>query len=125
MTAGSAPQQYSAPFPGCKYCFYVLHADETTVKESKDNRPANSKSYRWGYRTGKGYGDTLIILYEYQKIRKADHPWEFLKGFKSIVARDGYSAYRKLDRETKTTIFAGCWTRVRRYFADALKALLK
>ncbi|UWP57883.1 IS66 family transposase [Ruminococcus gauvreauii] len=44
----------------------------------------------WVYRTGKGYGDTPIILYEYQKTRKADHPREFLKGFKGIVVCDGF-----------------------------------
>ena len=36
-----------------------------------------------------------------------------------------YSAYRKLDRESETIVFAGCWTHARRYFADALKALPK
>lgn len=79
----------------------------------------------WVYRTGKGYGDTPIILYEYQKTRKADHPREFLKGFTGTVVCGGYSAYRKLDRESETIVFAGCWTHARRYFADALKALPK
>ena len=36
------------------YRFHVLQADETPVKVSKDGRPANSKSYMWVYRTGKG-----------------------------------------------------------------------
>ena len=79
----------------------------------------------WVYRTGKGYGDTPIILYDCQKTRKADHPREFLKGFTGVVVCDGYSAYRKLDRETEAIVFAGCWTHARRYFADALKALPK
>ena len=107
------------------YRFHVLQADETLVRVSKDGRPANSKSYMWVYRTGKGYGDTPIILYEYQKTWKADHPREFLKGFTGTVVCDGYSAYRKLDRESETIVFAGCWTHARRYFADALKALPK
>ena len=107
------------------YRFHVLQADETPVKVSKDGRPANSKSYMWVYRTGKEYGDTPIILYEYQKTRKADHPREFLKGFTGVVVCDGYSACRKLDRESETIVFAGCWTHARRYFADALKALPK
>ena len=107
------------------YHFHVLQADETPVKVSKDGRPANSKSYMWVYRTGKGYSDTPIILYEYQKTRKADHPREFLKGFTGTVVCDGYSAYRKLDRESETIVFAGCWTHARRHFADALKALPK
>lgn len=92
---------------------------------SKDRRPANSKSYMWIYRTGKTYKDTPIVLYEYQRTRKADHPREFLKGFTGVVVCDGYSAYRQLDRETLDIIFAGCWTHVRRYFSDALKALPK
>ncbi len=107
------------------YCFHVLQADETPVRVSKDGRPANSKSYMWVCRTGKGYGDTPIILYEYQKPRKADHPRKFLKGFTGTVVCDGYSTYRKLDRESETIIFAECWTHARRYFADALKVLPK
>ena len=107
------------------YHFHVLQADETPVKVSKDGRPANSKSYMWVYRTGKGYSDTPIILYEYQKTRKADHLREFLKGITGTVVCDGYSACRKLDWESETIVFAGCWTHARRYFADALKALPK
>ena len=88
--------------------YNVIQQDETPVEVSKDGRPANSKSYMWVYRTGKGYGDTPIILYEYQKTRKADHPREFLKGFTGTVVCGGYSAYRKLDRESETIVFAGC-----------------
>ena len=79
----------------------------------------------WVDRTGKIYTDAPIILYEYQRTRKADHPREFLKGFSGVVVCDGYSAYRKLDRENPDIIFAGCWTHARRYFSDALKALPK
>ena len=92
------------------YRFHVLQADETPVMVSKDGRPANSKSYMWVYRTGKIYEDTPIVLYEYQRTRKADHPQEFLKGFTGVVVCDGYSAYRKLDRENPDITFAGCWT---------------
>ena len=90
------------------YQFHVLQADETPVMVTKDGRPVNSKSYMWIYRTGKSYTDTPIILYEYQRTRKADHPEEFLKDFKGIVVCDGYSAYRKLDRENPGIVFAGC-----------------
>ena len=107
------------------YQFHVLQADETPVMVTKDGRPANSKSYMWIYRTGKSYTDTPIILYEYQRTRKADHPKEFLKDFKGIVVCDGYSAYRKLDRENPDIVFAGCWSHARRRFAEALKALPK
>ena len=107
------------------YQFHVLQADETPVMVTKDGRPVNSKSYMWIYRTGKSYTDTPIILYEYQRTRKADHPEEFLKDFKGIVVCDGYSAYRKLDRENPDIVFAGCWSHARRRFAEALKALPK
>ena len=60
-----------------------------------------------------------------QTIIKADHPEEFLKDFKGIVVCDGYSAYRKLDRENPDIVFAGCWSHARRRFAEALKALPK
>jgi transposase len=73
----------------------------------------------WIYRTGKIYTDTPIVLYEYQRTRKADHPREFLKVFAGMVVCDGYSAYRKLNREksryhfcrmldTCKTVFFGC-----------------
>ena len=107
------------------YQFHVLQADETPVMVTKDGRPVNSKSYMWIYRTGKSYTDTPVILYEYQRTRKADHPEEFLKDFKGIVVCDGYSAYRKLDRENPDIVFAGCWSHARRRFAEALKALPK
>ena len=107
------------------YQFHVLQADETPVMVTKDGRLANSKSYMWIYRTGKCYTDTPIILYEYQRTRKADHPEEFLKDFKGIVVCDGYSAYRKLDRENPDIVFAGCWSHARRRFAEALKAMPK
>ena len=107
------------------YRFHVLQADETPVMVTKDWRPANSKSYMWIYRTGKSYTDTPVILYEYQRTRKSDHPEEFLKDFKGIMVCDGYSAYRKLDRKNPDIIFAGCWSHARRRFTEALKALPK
>ena len=56
---------------------------------------------------------------------KADHPREFLKGFTGVVVCDGYSAYRKLDREIEAIVFAGYWIHARMYFTDVLKALPK
>ena len=50
---------------------------------------------------------------------------EFLKYFKGIVVCDGYSTYRKLDRENPDIVFVGCWSHARRRFAEALKALPK
>lgn len=105
--------------------FRILQADETPVFVTKDGRPANSKSFMWVYRTGKCYTDTPIILYEYQKTRKAEHPKEFLRDFHGTLVTDAYSAYDSLDRKNPDIIFAGCWAHGRRRFAEAVKAIPK
>ena len=49
----------------------VIHADETTVEVNKDGRKAGSKSYMWVY-TKEG-NEKPVVLYEYQKARKAQY----------------------------------------------------
>ena len=105
--------------------YNVIQQDETPVEVSKDGRPANSKSYMWVYRSGKYYTDRVIILYEYQKTRKAEHPQRFLEGFHGVCECDAYAVYEKMDRENPDIAFAFCHAHVRRYFAEALKALPK
>lgn len=104
------------------YQYHVLQADETPVEVTKDGRGAGSKSYMWIYRTGKSYAET-IVLYEYQKDRKEDHPEEFLKGFEGVCVTDGYQAYHALEEKTLGLTIAGCWAHARRKYADALKAI--
>ena len=103
--------------------FHVLQADETPVMVNKDGRSANSKSYMWVYRTGKYYKNTPIILFDYQKTRKHDHPEAFLKGFHGLLVTDAFSVYEKMDREHPEIAFSACWAHARRRFAEALKAL--
>ena len=70
------------PFGGLKFCqgtHYLPLTDETPVEVTKDGRPANSKSFMWVYRSGKYHTDRVIILYEYQKTRKAEQE-EIIKG---------------------------------------------
>lgn len=105
--------------------FRVLQADETPVFVTKDGRPANSKSFMWVYRTGKCYQNTPIILYEYQKTRKSEHPEKFLKGFQGTVLTDAFSVYEKMDRENPDITFAGCWAHGRRRFTEAVRAIPK
>ena len=105
--------------------YNVIQQDETPVEVSKDGRPANSKSYMWVYRSGKYYTDRVIILYEYQKTRKAEHPQRFLEGFHGVCECDAYAVYEKMDRENPDIAFAFCHAHARRYFAEALKALPK
>lgn len=105
--------------------FPILQADETPVFVTKDGRPANSKSFMWVYRTGKSYKNTPIILYEYQKTRKTEHPQEFLKNFHGTLVTDAYAVYDSLDRKNPDIIFAGCWAHSRRRFAEAISAIPK
>ena len=102
--------------------YHLLQADESPVLVTKDGRPAGSKSYMWIYRTGKNYTGRKIILFDYQKTRKADHPREFLKGFDGILVTDGYQVYHKLEAEEDLKV-AGCWSHCRRRYSDAVKAI--
>ena len=104
------------------YAHHVLQADETPVVVSRDGRHAGSKSYMWVYRTGQMSTREPVILYEYRKERKADHPREFLKDFSGVVVTDGYEVYHKLGRERQDLKIAGCWSHARRRFAEAVKA---
>lgn len=103
----------------------VSQADETLVLVSKDGRSAGSKSYMWVYRTGKMYAAPPIILYDYQKTLKADHPREFLKGYKGTIVTDGYEVYHKLEKESADIKIAGCWSHARRRFSDVVKTMSK
>lgn len=103
------------------YGYHVLQADETPVEATKDGRPAGSKSYMWIYRTGKNYKEA-IVLYEYQKDRKADHPEKFLERFQGVCVTDGYQAYHSIEEKTPGLTVAGCWAHTRRKYAEALKA---
>ena len=88
----------------------VLQADETPVEVSKDGRAAGSKSYMWVYRTGKMHDKAPIVLYEYQRTRKADHPRTFLKDYSGVLVTDGYQVYHTLESERENLTVAGCWS---------------
>lgn len=106
------------------YQYHVLHADETPVLVNKDGRDAGSKSYMWVYKTGRLYNNP-IVLYEYQKTRKSDHPREFLKNFSGICVTDGYQVYHTIEKEREDLKIAGCWAHCRRRYDEALKAMSK
>ena len=107
------------------YNYHVLQADETPLLVNKDGRDAGSKSYMWVYRTGKMYTYKPIVLYDYQRTRKADHPREFLKNFTGICVTDGYQVYHTIEGEREDLTIAGCWAHARRRYDEALKALPK
>ena len=96
----------------------ILHADETTLQVlSEPERPAQSKSYMWLYRTGAS--GPPIILYDYQQTRASKHPRRFLEAFQGYLHVDGYAGYNGISSVT----LVGCWAHARRKFTEALKAL--
>ena len=103
----------------------MIHADETPVRVSKEDRTEGRLHYMWVYRTGRMASDEQIILYEYQPSRNASHPREFLKGFQGICVTDGYQVYHTIEKEREDLRIAGCWAHARRRFDEAVKALPK
>ena len=100
----------------------LLHADETPVKVSKDGRPSGSKSYMWVYRGEHLDESKPIVLYDYQKTRKLDHPREFLKDFRGIVVTDGYQVFHLIEKSRQDITVAGCWVHAKRKFSEINKA---
>lgn len=98
----------------------IIHADETTVEVSKDERKAGSKSYMWVY-TSEG-SDPPVVIFEYQKTRAAYHAREFLEDFHGYLCCDGYEGYHSLNPDITV---CGCWSHSRRHYANAVKALRK
>jgi len=93
-----------------------LHADETPLQVLKEpGRKNTAKSYMWIYGTGKNSSEPIRI-FQYQPTRKAQHPEEFLKGFKGYLHTDAYSGYNQIP----DVIRCMCWAHLRRKFVDAL-----
>lgn len=97
----------------------VIHADETPVEVSKDGRKAGSKSYMWVYTNE---GPHQVVLFDYEKTRKASHPKEFLENYSGHLCCDGYEGYHSLP---DSIVICGCWAHARRHFCNAQKALKK
>lgn len=102
----------------------VLHADETPVMVTKDGREGMHRNYMWVYRSGSMCKANPIIVYDYQKTRKADALQEFLKDFEGKLVCDGYQVYHTLEKRGSTNFkVAGCWAHARRPFAQICKSL--
>lgn len=98
----------------------ILHSDETTLQVLHETgREAESQSYMWLYRTGRG--GPPIVLYDYQTTRASKHPARFLEGFKGYLHADGFPGYNSLPNVK----LVGCWAHARRGFTDALAILPK
>lgn len=100
-----------------------IHADETTVKVTKDGRPAGTNSYMWVYASMKKAGTEQIVLYDYQKTRGYEHPKEFLQGFSGTLITDGYQAYHRLEKEDPESFkVSGCWVHAKRKYTEIIKS---
>ena len=101
----------------------VIQCDETPVNVSKDGRPAGSKSYMWVYRTSERMNRPPIVLYDYEKTRHSDRPYEFLKEFNGYLMCDGFSGYEALGHKKPGLKIVNCLAHARRPFADIEKSL--
>ena len=101
----------------------IINTDETPCLVNKDGRPAGSKSYMWVYHSDKKKN---IVVYDYQKTRKEEHPREFLEDYTGILTTDGYQVYHTLENNNPDKfIIAGCWEHLKRKFAVEVKAIGK
>ena len=98
----------------------IIHADETTVRCSEECKgQKRSKNYMWVYQTCENSDAHKVVLYEYQRDRRANHPEEFLDGYHGTVVCDGYSGYHNLE----SVNIAGCWVHAKRKYAEYVKML--
>lgn len=104
---------------------HVNQCDETPVEVIHDDRPAGSQSYMWVHLTGELSPCPKIIVYEYQKTRRSDHPKEYYRDFKGVLMTDGLEQYHKLARESEGITNANCFAHARRHFTNAIKAIGK
>ena len=100
----------------------VIHADETPFEVINDGRPSGSKSYMWVYRSGAYDPEHPIVIFDYQKTRRTDHPEEFLQDYSGTLVTDGYQVYHSLEKKHNSLQVAGCWVHAKRKFAELVKA---
>ncbi len=99
----------------------VIHADETSCQVIHDDRNAGSKSWMWVYRNGSCDPAHPIVIYDFQKTRRTDHPKEFLKDYSGTLVTDGYQVYHTIEKQRDDLQVAGCWVHAKRKFAELVK----
>ena len=77
----------------------------------------------WVYCNNPSVEKNPIILYDYEKTRRADHPREFLSEYSGVVVTDGYQVYHTIDSEREDLTVAGCWIHAKRGFSEIIKSL--
>ena len=102
-------------------CPYTQH-DETTVQVLHDGRSAGRKSYMWAHMTSELWEGQPIIVFSYEKTRKADHLREFFPDYSGTMTSDAYSGYSTFAAEHPETItLSGCLMHARRPLANSMK----
>ncbi|NHB94822.1 IS66 family transposase, partial [Photorhabdus cinerea] len=95
----------------------LICADETPVQVLHEaERPAQSKSYMWVYRSGE-FAAQPAVIFDYQPSRSGRCVADFLGDYAGYLLTDGYAAYDTL----KSVRHAGCMAHARRKFTEAQK----
>ncbi|MBD1226485.1 IS66 family transposase [Xenorhabdus griffiniae] len=95
----------------------LICADETPVQVLNEaDRPAQSQSYMWVYRSGE-FATQPVVIFDYQPSRSGRCVADFLGDYAGYLLTDGYAAYDTL----KSVKHAGCMAHARRKFTDAQK----
>ncbi len=95
----------------------LICADETPVQVLHEaDRPAQSKSYMWVYRSGE-FAAHPAVIFDYQPSRSGLCVADFLGDYAGYLLTDGYAAYDTLKQVRQ----AGCMAHARRKFTDAQK----
>ncbi len=96
---------------------HLICADETPVQVLHEaDRPAQSKSYMWVYRSGELAAHPAVI-FDYPPSRSGRCVADFLGNYAGYLLTDGYAAYDSLP----AIKHAGCMAHARRKFVDAQK----
>lgn len=100
----------------------VIHADETTL-QLLDTRKggAAQRGYLWSYVSGEKTGDA-VVCFERLPGRGSQYPTSFWSGWSGHLVTDDYAAYKAIAKQIPGVINTGCWSHVRRRFADLYKA---
>ncbi len=98
----------------------ILHADETPLPVLHPGSGQTDRAYLWVYRSQADAAHPVVV-FDYAKDRKGEHPRRFLGDWRGILQTDDYGGYDALYRTGRVTE-AGCWAHVRRHFYDVNEA---
>ena len=97
-----------------------VHCDETPFV-----MPEHSKEYMWVFHSPGGKNRHPLLLYEYLGGRNGKVIQEYLTGYRGTLVTDGYQPYHSLMKNSEEIRVSGCWSHVRRRFAEIVKTAKK